>query len=240
MPLSPPPGRVMLPDVPGAAVLELPADDDRTNAAAMYRAMSHGRPLVNGYSGHTPPHYRILSAALRRGDPTVLTELARGRPLIIGLHGDLDSNGMFLSVVESVPGVQSRGATSAGRTFVVPAQPAARVPPVGDPWPATIREVGNAAEIDLGTTRVVRSLGFPLRWHYAELGERFEIEGSMDGRNWTSLWLDWTGGLAMRGALENPRDVPMQFMLPDVPVRHLRIHPAPKWMQREVRVYGPR
>ena len=241
MPLAPPPGRAMLPDVPGAAVIELPADDDRTGAAAMHRSIQHGRPLVNGYSGHVPPHYRILGMAMRRGDPTVLTELARGRPLIVALHSELDPNGQFQSIVESVPGVEMDVTTNAGRIYVVPAQPLARVPPAGDELPAAIRAVPpNAAEIDLGAVRVVRTLGFPLRWHYAELGERFEIEGSVDGRTWTSLWLDWTGGLAMKAALEDPRDIPMRFTLPDVPLRYLRIHPAPVWMQREVKVYGPK
>ena len=46
-----------------AVVLELPADDSGVNIAAMYRAIQHGRPLVNGYSGHTPPHYGLLRVA---------------------------------------------------------------------------------------------------------------------------------------------------------------------------------
>ncbi|MCP5804538.1 hypothetical protein NL322_28585, partial [Klebsiella pneumoniae] len=60
------------------------------NTAAMYRSMRYGRPLVNGYSGHTPPHYTVLTTALDRGDPSVLLELARGRPLVILLNDRLD------------------------------------------------------------------------------------------------------------------------------------------------------
>ena len=40
-------------------------DDD----AAMYRAMSHGRPVVNGTSGFEPTHYFTLRTALAEHDP---------------------------------------------------------------------------------------------------------------------------------------------------------------------------
>ena len=241
IPLSPPPRRVLLPDVPGAAVLELPVDHDRTSTAAMYRAMLHGRPLVNGYSGHTPPHYRILSHALRRGDPSVITELARQQPLIIVVNSNRDPGNEFLDVVRSVPGVEMRSATDLGPVFVLPEQPAARVPSTGGALPFTTHPEGrNGALIDLGRMQAVRMLAFPLRGRYPDLGARFEIEGSTDGQSWTSLWLDWTGGLALAGALEDPLEQPVRFVLPDPAVRYLRIHPAEDWMLRDVRVMAPR
>jgi hypothetical protein len=63
------------------------------------------------------------------------------------------------------------------------------------------------------------------------------VEASDDGTNWRSVWLDWTGGLAMAGALKDPRTVPMRIPLPDVRARYLRVHPAPKWMIPELTVY---
>jgi hypothetical protein len=241
MPLVAPPGRVLLPELPGAAVLELPADDDQVNTAAMFRSIAHRHPLVNGYSGHVPPHYRILTAGLRRGDPTILTTLAARRPLLVSVSAGLDRDGHFQRVVESVPGVESLGVTSAGRLFAIPPQPLPPTPPGGEPLPYTWGEASDEiALLDLGAVRVVRLVEFPLRWHYAVLHGRMEIRASEDGEAWATVWLDWTGGLALRGALENQLEVPLRFTLPDVRARYLRVRPLPRVLMHEITVYGPR
>jgi hypothetical protein len=240
VPLVAPPGRIILPDMAGAAVLELPADSDQVNTAAMYRSIRHGRPLVNGYSGHVPAHYRILTAGLRRGDPTILTTLAARRPLLVPINTGLDRDGHFQQVVESVPGATPLDVTSAGRLFLIPAQPLPLDPPRGDLLPYTRREPADeVALLDLGAVRVVRLLEFPLRWHYAVLHGRMEIRASEDGENWTTVWLDWTGGLALRGALEDQLEAPMRFTLPDVRARYLRVRPLPRVLMEEIAVYAP-
>jgi hypothetical protein len=241
LPVVAPPGRVFLPDVPGAAVLELPADEVQVNTAAMYRSIRHGRPLLNGYSGHVPAHYRILTAGLRRGDPTMLTTLAARRPLLVPISSALDRDGHFQRLVESVPGVEALDITNAGRLFLLPPQPLAVDPPAGDLLPHTWQEPAEeVAVLDLGAVRVVRLLEFPLRWHYAVLHGRMEIRASEDGETWTTVWLDWTGGLALRGALEDQREAPMRFTLPDVRARYLRVRPLPRVLMEEIAVYGPR
>lgn len=58
------------------ALVELPLGDPFGDVAAMYRSMSHGRPVVNGYSGYFPPQYVLLRFGLSRKDPDVLTQLA--------------------------------------------------------------------------------------------------------------------------------------------------------------------
>ncbi len=240
MPLAVPPGRAILPAVPDALVLELP-NEGAIDTAAMYRSMHHGRPIVNGYSGHIPPHYAILSHALRRRDPSVFTELARGRPLVISVNGNFDHGGHFLRLVEGVPGIQPHGSSSGGALFVLPAQAAARVAPVGDAWPAVVRAAPvDTLEIDLGTTRVVRTIGFAVKWRYLELDRRVAVEGSLDGQTWSTVWEDWTGGPAFVAAVQQPLEVPVRLTVPDVPVRYLRVHPAARWLEREIKVYGPR
>lgn len=241
MPLAVPPGRVIFPDVPQALLLALPANDGNTDVAAMYRQTVHGRPIVNGYSGHTPSHYRILSVALRRGDPSVIAELAKGRPLVITVNQSLDGSGDLRRVVEGLPGVEVKGGSSAGAVYVVPATAAARTAPLGDPWPGVVRPDGrDGAEIDLGQPRVVRTIGFALRWRYPELAEKLTIEGSLDGLTWPLLWQDWTGGPALTAALINPVETPVRLTVPDVTLRYARVRPAPGWMRREIRLYGPR
>jgi len=241
MPLAVPPGRVILPAVPDALVLELPANDGPTDTAAMYRSMQHGRPIVNGYSGHTPPHYVILSQALRRQDPGALTELARGRPLVISVNPSFDYGGHLLRLVQGIPGIQPHGSSSGGALFVLPAQPAARAAPVGDPWPMTFRAAPlDYLNIDLGAPRVVRTIGFALRWRYVQFERRLAMEGSLDGQAWWTIWDDWTGGPAFVAAVQQPLEVPVRITVPDVTARYIRVHPAARWLPREIKIYGPR
>ena len=240
MPLGVPPGRLELPSIPHAAILELPADDARVSIAAMYRSMTHGYPVINGYSGYTPPHYTILTDSMYRDDPSAVVELARGRPLIIVISDRWDTDGHFRRYVDRLPGVERLGSGSGGTVYVLRPSPRAPLPPTGEPLPFTSRELPREhVVLDLGAAHTVRSLEFPLRRKYPELGARFAIETSLDGEAWTMTWLDWTGGPAMRAALDDPKNVTVKLTLRDVSTRYLRIHPAPKWLSEEVIVRGP-
>ena len=240
VPLGIPPPRAILPSPAEAPVLELPADDARANVAAMYRAMDHGRPIVNGYSGYVPPHYAILSLALRRGDSSPLGYLARGRPLMIIVNDQFDAGGDFKSMVEGLPSIERIGTTSAGTLFRLPAQPRDADTITGATLPARLRDAGGQRlEIDLGTMHVVRGIGFNLRWHYPELGERLLIERSDDGQVWQEAWRGWTGALAVRAAIEDPQLAPVRVSLRDIRARYLRVYPAPNWLARDITVIGP-
>ena len=189
MPLAPPPPRTLLPNAAGA-VLELPADDARVNVAAMYRAIEHRRPIVNGYSGYTPPHFVILGLALRRGDASPLTYLAAGRTLAIVVNDRYDDGGDFKRLVDSVPGMKALGVAGAGTVFQLDAQPRFAAAPAGRALAFTRRDAGGQRLVlDLATPQIVRALTFNLRWHYPELGERLRVEQSADGEVWTSAWL---------------------------------------------------
>jgi hypothetical protein len=241
MPLATPPGRVNLPDVRGANVLELPLNEGAVDTAAMYRAITHGRPLVNGYSGHTPPHYAVLSLALRRSDPSALYELARGRPLIILVNPAYDGGDHLRHLVEGLAGIEARGASSAGMTYVLPGVAAAHVAEAGAPWPVVVRSVNRfEVTLDLGGPRVIRTIGFPLRWHFAELDPRIRVQASGDGVAWSTVWEGWTGGPALAAALEDPREAPVRLTVPDVRARFVRVYPADVFLQRDVNVFGPR
>ena len=240
MPLATPPGRVMLPRIPDAIVLELPSDEGIVDVGAMYRQTQHGLPIVNGYSGHTPPHYRIFSLAIRRGDPSVIAEIAGGRPVVISVNDALDAGGAIRRLVEELRGIDARGGSSGGAMFVLPASAVRRVAPAGEPWPATVSREGDAVVLDLGDTRTVRTIGFPVRWHYGELATRLTVETSNDRVNWSSAWDDWTGASTVAAALVDPVLVPVHLTLPDVQARYVRVRPAPVWLHREITAYAPR
>jgi F5/8 type C domain len=240
MGVTPPPGRVELPNVPAATVLELPPDDAAVSVGAMFRSISHGRPLINGYSGYIPTHYGILCLSLRRDDPSAVIELARGRTLLIIVSERRDPAGDFRRVIESIPGIQRGDVSGAGMWYVLRAQPRDRRPQGGTVLTFTHTTLPRShVVLDFGTERVVRTLEFPLRSRWQEFGRRFAIETSADGTAWQTVWEDWTGGPAIAGALEDQVKVPVQLMLPDVTTRYLRLHPVEEWLLAELVVKGP-
>jgi hypothetical protein len=240
MPLVPIPSRFRLPVLDNAAVLELPFDDPAISAAAMYRSISHRHPLINGYSGHFPPHHALLARSLRRGDPTTLRYLAAGRPLVVLVHRAHDGNGQWRGLVESVGGVVQEE-SGLGPVFVIPPQPSEQPPPSGVVLPSTATPApGGYAAVDLGREQIVRGLEIDLGSKYEDLAPRSRIDVSVDGNNWTPAWEGWTGGPALAGTLEDPRRAPLRLPLPDVSARYVRIRPAPPWVADAVRVIGVR
>jgi hypothetical protein len=177
---------------------------------------------------------------LRRDDPSIALELARGRPLLIIVSDGSDPAHDWRRYVEGLPGIEARGTGSGGRIYVLPAQPAARMPAAGSILPAVAMEIApERIELDLGSVQTIRAVEFAVRWHYRELGERIAIEASGDRATWSIAWEDWTGGPALAAAIASPLLVPVRIALPDVRARYLRIHPAPEWLARELKVISP-
>ena len=241
IPLHGAPGRVVIPDRPDTVVLEVPIDETTVATAAMYRQIDHGQPLVTGYSGHFPGHYRILTSAFRREDPTAIQQLAVARPLLIFVNHRYDPGGWLYRFIGGLPGIIDRGGSSAGAFFELPPQPRPRVGALGAAIPIVARheEERDHTVLDLGSPQIVRAVGFPVRWHFDQMGPRMQVEASDDGKTWTSVWLDWTGGISIAAAIEDSKLVPVKIPLPDVRARYLRIHPAPKWLHAEVAVFAP-
>lgn len=239
MPLAAPPQRVLINAPSGAVVIELPTDEPAANVTAMYRAVGHGRPLVNGYSGHTPPHFDLLSRALRNGDPSILTHFARGRSLVVVVHRNLDLDGKWRELVEMAGGVLQEE-SGVGPVFVIPPRARERTPPLGTTLPGRqVPSLAGYAAIDLGSEQIVRALTINLRWRYAEIGPKMTVETSLDGQEWTRVWEDWTGEAALAAALEDQRLVPMTIHLPDVRTRYIRVTPALPRLAREMTAISP-
>jgi hypothetical protein len=239
VPLVNPPPRVMLSELRDSVVLELPLDDARVNLGAMFRSMRDERPLVNGYSGYVPPHFKVLSLALGRRDPSALLHLGRGRPLDILVNDTADRGRGFRSMIESIPGIERHGITTLGSVFRLPAQQQTPATAAGSALPASLREAERfRLVIDLGQPRTIEAIEFPLRSRYEDLAARLLIEVSDDARAWREVWMDWTGARAFEATLADPRVATVKIQLPVVKARFLRIYPAAKWMKTELRVVG--
>jgi F5/8 type C domain len=236
VPVLSPPGRVILPD-PRAPVVELPMDNIYVSVAAMHRSMAHRQPLVNGYSGHFPPHYNVLTLSLARGDVSGLQYLARQRPLAIIVNDLLDPGHGYRSMIEAIPGITAQGVTAGGSMFLLPPQPAPRLPPASTPLPSSARETGRyQLELDLGSPRALSTIAFPLRQRYANFAARIRIEVSSDGRTWQEAWSGWTGGLAVEATLADPDLAPIRIPVAGAHGRYVRIYPASGWMKDDVTI----
>lgn len=83
--IAPPRPLSLLQSTAQGPVLELPFGHAERDIAAMYRQMSHGQPLVNGFSGYLAPYYHILEIALEKDrDHEALAQLAaRGLKYVV-------------------------------------------------------------------------------------------------------------------------------------------------------------
>jgi hypothetical protein len=237
VPTVTPPGRVVLPPLPAdAVVLEVPPDTRDVSLGAMYRSIFHRHDLVNGYSGHIPPHYDVLSVSLWRGDTSVLFYLARRRPLVLIVNDRFDKSG-FRAMIEAVPGIQLQGVVRGGAVFVLPAQPEERRPSLGPQLPGEVRDAGRfKLEFDLGRVQPVSALRVPIRKRFKELADRLLVETSEDGQSWRETWRGWTGALALDAMLADPRTGPLQIPLATT-ARYVRVYPASEWMRTELTVH---
>ena len=120
MPSVPPfvelPGTV--PD--SAAVLELPLGNVGPDIAAVYRSIGHGHPVVNGYSGYEPPHYRVLKPGLGERDDSVLTTLTKFAPIVVMIASEDDPGGGLETFVGNHAGAVRLGAATGRTLYLLP------------------------------------------------------------------------------------------------------------------------
>jgi hypothetical protein len=140
-------------------------------------------------------------------------------------------------LVRGLPGIQTHASTGAGRVYVLPQMAPQHVAEPGTEWPSVFDEKND--RIDLGGVRVVRTVGFNMRHRFLSLDTRMTFETSADGTTWTKVWDDWTGAPAVAGVLRDAVSAPVRMTLPDVAARYVRFGPAPNWLRREIRFYGP-
>ena len=98
LPVAPAPAPLPL-SVSADLVVELPVHGWVEDVAAMYRGMSHGRPVVNGYSGYGPPHYGALSFDMQKGCLDSLDAVRGGRSLDVIVHGAAEGGASTLDAV---------------------------------------------------------------------------------------------------------------------------------------------
>jgi hypothetical protein len=234
MPLGFPPGDITLTER-NARVLVLPYEDGRQTVFAMYRSMSHRLPVANGYAGFVPSAGDVIEWGLRRRDPTILTELRRGRPLyvIVAPTDQAQTWTTFMNAQDA----QFTGIQSGGRVYLMPPAPYRREVRPGVTLDAATRVDGDWMVADLHQARTVRGLELRTHGNLVRLPPDLLIDVSADGTNWQRAFEQRPGGLALLGALDLPRVVPLRVDLQDVVARFVRVN-ASAFGPRALTIYG--
>lgn len=237
-------------DARSGAVMELPLGDDQTDLNAMYRAMRHDRPVVNGYCGHRPPYYGVLRTGLRLEDPSVLEALADLGTRFVVVNEGHETAPRWSRYLMAHPGMKRVAAARgqilyefpvAGSTPPQAGAPALRIHSVapnvradavqrlndGDwttQWTTGRPQQGNEElTVALETSQVVQGIQLALGVFVGDFPADLVIEVSEDGASWKETWRGPTAGPAMLAVLEDPRTSPMQLTFDPVRARFLRL-----------------
>ncbi len=255
------------------AVLELPLDEGAQDFLAMYRTTRHGQPSVNGHSGYFPLHYFALRLAFSEKDASVLDAVVpRDEPLLIVLDKHADSEGRWNDLVRGVRRAVPVGSDERWTFFSIPPN-RAPAPCQGqevdiasatdgidaidvavwkdhDPKTAWIskapQHAGDALLIDLGRNASVCGIRVSIGDSWFAYPRALTVATSVDGNSWAPAFAGSTAGLAIRGILEDPKDIWLDLPLPvSANARFIRLqldasHTSSPWFIPDLQVIGPR
>jgi hypothetical protein len=236
--------------VKDGAVAELPLGRTENDVTAMYRAMRHGHPVVNGYSGYFPPLYTVLRFALGLRDLEVFSQLAsHGAPNVV-VDKTADPSGEWQRYVEAYPRAQVVCSDDRQVLFrLSPLLSPMKAPSSARPLKiATVRanvheadlqymmdndrttrwETGPQSDsivmdIDLGETKSVAAVETTLGPYVADFPRLLSIQVLGDGAAWKEIFRGSAAGAAFAGAIESPKDVPVTLAFPPVKARYVRL-----------------
>jgi hypothetical protein len=224
---------------PAAAVLELPLEGDR-DTSAMYRAMTHGHPVVNGHSGYIPPHYHALRLGLEREEPGVLGALREQGPLFVLLDRRAARAEGLERLLLAEPGVRPVGDEEGRRAYFLPRLPADPPPVPGNPIPLRVTRGSRGRGVyDLGEAQGIGGIRLQFGKGVWRLPPRVIVEAAEVPGRWTTIWDGPVAALAIRGSLRDARRVPVWLETPGAFGRLLRVR-VEIWTIEEVAAFRPR
>ena len=265
-----PPRSAVLGRVDGG-VLELPLGNLNHDTASMLRAIDHRQPLVNGFSGYRPPHYWALQHGLDRHREEMLDLVAGLGIRFVRIDRALDTEGRYERFVSDYPGARLVAEEDQEVLFELPAQSS---PPTlesyGDAidiaavdsqtnhhllermrdgslvsrWETGPQGPDQALQIDLAHAQPIGAVVTMLGPYLEDFPRALTIEVSADGIEWVQTWSGPTDGLAVVGALQRPREVPIVFPIGGRVAKHIRLRlmsgdPVYYWSIAELSVLAP-
>ena len=230
-------------------MLELPLGESWLDAPAQFRGIRHGRPVVNGYSGYAPPHYHLLSTALRLNDGDVLTGLTSTTPLVVVLNRREEID-RWRRLVESrqAERVATEGDFEIYR-MPLDSRPRARdsdpAVPIGSiDASADLKNIGRLLDgnldtiwnservqaggefvaLDLGANHHVTAVRLTSGPFLADYPRRLRVDCAPDGVDeWTPCWNGSVSGLLLRSVLDDPATASALIPIDRDGVRRIRL-----------------
>ncbi len=264
MPLvDPPPPLDLSGEAPGAVVAERPMGDYTVDAAALYRMIQHRRPIVNGYSGHSPPHYRLIEHFEKQGDRDTLAHLRLERPILSVRDGRPASivpaapvrNGIDEATVPCADG-SSPAAATLRRLRVHVRDPGASADVTQaledgvlvSGWQSGDRQTAGASlEVLVEEAAPICAVQLELGARPLHYPRRLEViaGGLTQADPARSVWSGPTGFLALTGATRCERTAPIVLRLPSVSTNRLLLQlredePTTPWWIAEISVWAAR
>jgi hypothetical protein len=258
---SVPNGEIVVP------LIELPLGPE-FDAAATYRAVGHGRRVVNGVSGYDPPHYAPLRRGLAAREADALLAFTHFGPLDIVVDTSTDEGLALVPYVESLSGIVSAGGDAVRRFYHLPAAPtppAARGEPLavqrvrasrgvvdlqgaldGDLRTASIlpapQKAGEWIELDLGSSSAVSGFEYGFGGDVSGAPDHMVIDVSPDGVEWETVWQGRGAQYALAALMRDPRRSRISIGFEPRSVRYLRLRlltdADAQWRIADLRVLG--
>jgi hypothetical protein len=239
------------PSPPGVvARLDLPIGPD-TDASSLYQQTFDAIPLYNGFSGYFAPHYYALRTMLEAADLRALQVMAASGPLGVVVDHHSDPAGAVRRFVLSYPGATIVHDERDWSSYRLPKS--ASVPEVPDRsgvplrirtlstfpspphaaraldgnletrWSGGVQQVFAEVTIELEQLSHVGQVVIDLGSFITDFPKRLQIDVSVDGASWQTVWVGETALHAYYGAIRHPREMPLVFALNRDGVRFIRL-----------------
>jgi hypothetical protein len=234
------------------AVLSLPLGDPGDDLIAMYRGISHGKPLANGYSGNFPAWYAALQLGLSSHDPAMLDELAALGVIEVVLDTTLDPDGAWDRYLRTQAMRLDNPGTGQFAVYRLRSsdRPSAKAPPAAGPdlaihgidvsvnpglapamidgnlqtrWESGPQTGKEEVIVDLGSARTVAAIVLSLGPYNADFPRLLLVEVSPDGQTWTEAWKGSGVSLTFTSAMRDPTTLPLTIGLEPRPARFVRL-----------------
>jgi len=230
-----------------AAIIELPAGGSVVgDVVAMFRGITHRRPVVNGYSGHAPAPYEVLRVAFQEGDASVIQGLAA----TASVCAVIDRRTNAINLVPAVQDARGRHVGADG-PFEFYLFDHAQLPVAAPPDRAVRVQVSDSAKrldrrlfdgrldtiwmtrgpqrgrerfaIPLAESTQVSGVVMTLGDKIFDYPRMLAIETSRDGETWEPAWQGPTAALAFRAVIENPKLSRLTFRFPPREAKTIRL-----------------
>lgn len=209
------PGWFRLADLPhvgpdlttASTVVELPLNRGQ-GLDAMYRAMYHRRPIMNGYSGYFPPAPDVIGVCFYRNDTECLDRLWRvigSMDLMIEKRHDTD--GRWEKVVRALPDVQFRTSDADFAVYRLPSPASRLAPPPSARNLVAIPAKGMTATIDQSHA----SWAIDRNWDTAWTTDRGQANGDSVTIEVSEPAL--IGAIELEPGAANPQDFPIALRI---------------------------